>query len=136
MILLLAKKDGNAIAGLILFKFKNRLSAEFAVSDESFRDLSPNHFLFWDAIKLAYNEGCEIFDFGRTSPKNKSLMDFKKRWGTKVVELPQFFYPQKEAEKAGCVEESWKYEAMSKLCEKAPDCIQEFIGNFCYRHLG
>lgn len=134
--LLLAEKNNKSIAALIIFKFKDRVSAEFAVSDERFRDLSANHFLFWKAIKMAYEEGYKIFDFGRTSSSNESLMDFKRRWGTEVIDLPQFFYPKNKIGKKVINEESWKYEIMSKACKEAPDCLLQIIGNFCYRHLG
>lgn len=64
IIMLMAEKEGKGIASLILFKFKNRVSAEFAASDEAYKHFSPNHFLFWEAIKLAYREGYKIIDFG------------------------------------------------------------------------
>lgn len=136
MHLLLAQKDGKSIASLLLFQFKERLSAEFAASDETFKDFSPNHFLFWEAIKRAYGMGCKVFDFGRTSPENASLMDFKGRWGTEVVDLPVFYYPASVAEEMGSKEESWKYKVASKLCKDAPDGLQKVVGGFIYRHLG
>lgn len=136
MHLLLAQKDGESIASLLLFQFKDRLSAEFAASDETFKDFSPNHFLFWEAIKMAYGMGCKVFDFGRTSPDNTSLMDFKGRWGAEVIDLPAFYYPASVAEEMGCKEESWKYKVASKVCKGAPDGLQKAVGGFFYRHLG
>ena len=134
--LLIAEKDGTALASLILFKFRDRVSAEFAASDETYRDLSPNHFLFWEAIKSAYEGGYKIFDFGRTSPDNKSLMDFKRHWGTTLIDLPQYYYPRHAAEKLANVEESLSYKLVKKLCEKVPDFALKQIGNLCYKHLG
>lgn len=134
--LLLALKDERKIAGLLQFKFRDRVSVEFAVSDERYRNLSPNHFLFWEAIKLAHEEGYKIFDFGRTSPSNKNLMDFKRRWGTKVIDLPLFLYPPEAADETVNREGTWKYRLVSKMCRSSPDSFQEAIGNFCYRHLG
>ena len=130
------RKDGNAISSIILFKFKDRVSAEFAASDEKFRDMSPNHYLFWEAIKLAYAEEYKIFDFGRTSPLNKSLMDFKMRWGTEVVDLPQFFYPKEACLQISKMEESGRYKLAKYLTAKAPDFTQQLIGKFFYCHLG
>ena len=134
--LLFALKDERKIAGLLQFKFGERVSVEFAVSDERYRNLSPNHFLFWEAIKLAHQEGYKIFDFGRTSPSNRSLMEFKGRWGAKVIDLPVFLHPPEAADEIIKREETWKYRFVSKLCSSAPDSFQEAIGNFCYRHLG
>ena len=134
--LLLAEKNGGTIGGLILLKFKDRVSVDFAASDDKFTSMSPNHLLFWEAIRLAYEEGYRIFDFGRTSPNNKNLMDFKRRWGTQVIDLPLFYYPKMVAGEMGQQEETWKYKLMSKVCKDAPSSVQKIIGNFCYRHLG
>jgi len=134
--LLIAEKDGVEIAGLILFRYRKRVSAEYAAFDEKYRDLSPNHYLFWQAIKSAYEEGHEVFDFGRTSPSNASLMEFKSRWGTKVMELPQFYYPKEVSFRLSQRENSWKYRAVRKLCTSGPDRFQKTMGDFCYKHLG
>lgn len=134
--LLLAVKDTKAIAGLILFKFKERVSAEVIASDNTYRDLSPNHYLFWEAIKLAYNEAYKIFDFGRTSPNNYRLMDFKKRWGTKIVDLPQYYYSRQGSKRFAETESSIGYRLMRTICKNAPAFASHRIGRFCYRHLG
>jgi len=136
IVLFLAEKDSRFIAALLLFKFKERVSAEFAASDQAYKNMSPNHYLFWEAIQLAHEGGYKIFDFGRTSPKNKGLMDFKRRWGTKVIDLPMFYYPKQEAEHTAQNEESRKFKLVSKICRDAPNFAQGIIGNFCYRHLG
>ncbi len=134
--LLLAEKDGLPLASLILFKFRDRVSAEFAASDETFKNLSPNHYLFWEAIKSAHEDGYRIFDFGRTSPDNKSLMDFKRHWGTQVIDLPQHYYPKRIAEELSCEKASRSYRFVKKLCKTAPEFAFERIGGICYRHLG
>ena len=136
MALLLVEKEGKTIASLILFKFKERVSADFAASDETFKDLSPNHLLFWEAIKSAYGEGYKIFDFGRTSPNNDSLMDFKRHWGTKIIDLPKYFYPKSTSKKNAQRENSVGYNLIKKICKNAPDSFVPLIGHFCYRHLG
>ncbi len=86
---LMAEKDGRAVAGLMVFKFKDRVSAEISVSDTDYQHSSPNHLLFWEAR----TEGYSIFDFGRTAPGNSSLMNFKSRWGTEVSETPHYYFP-------------------------------------------
>ena len=89
----IAQKDGRPIAAIMLLTFKDRVSVEFSAIDESFKQYSPTHFLFWEAIKWASGRGFQVIDFGRTSPNNTSLMEFKERWGTECVDLPQFFHP-------------------------------------------
>ncbi|MCP4990672.1 MAG: GNAT family N-acetyltransferase [Colwellia sp.] len=59
--LFLAEHKGKTIAGVLLFKYKERISAEYSVLDNKFLSLSPCHFLFWEVIKSAYEEGYKIF---------------------------------------------------------------------------
>ena len=90
--ILAAELDGRQVAGILLLKYRERVSVEYSVHDERYRDLSPVHFLFWEAMKMSRAGGYRIFDLGRTAASNKSLMDFKRRWGTQVVDLPEFHF--------------------------------------------
>ncbi len=130
-----AMKDDKFAAALLLFRFKDRVSAEYLGWNSAYSEMSPNHFLFWEAIKAAYADGFKVFDFGRTSPLSESLMDFKSRWGTEIVELPQLYYPAVQADALSHAN-SRKYMIINKLCRTSPDFIYPLLGNFCYRHLG
>ena len=135
--ILIAQKDGQSIAALLLLTFKDRVSVEFAASNEAFRCYSPIHYLFWEAIKLAHEKGFRIFDFGRTSPNNVSLMDFKERWGTESIDLAHFYYPRQVADGNDRKEENWKYSIIHELISlKIPPAFKKFIGAMCYRHMG
>ena len=136
MVLLLAERNNITLAGLILFKFKDRVSAEFLASDEQYLNVSPNHLLFWEAIKSAYDEGYKIFDFGRTSPYNETLISFKNRWGTTVADLPQFCYPKKLSENIADRETSTSYKLINKICRNSPESVCKLLGQICYKHLG
>lgn len=131
---LFAEKDGRKTSSLFLFRFRDRVSAEYLGWDEEFSEMSPNHFVFWEAIKAAHADGFKVFDFGRTSPASESLMEFKSRWGTQVSELPQVYYPL--AGNGSALAASRKYIIIHKLCQSSPEFIYPLLGNFCYRHLG
>lgn len=129
---------GKPVAGLVVFQFKNRVSAEFITADEKYGHLHPSHFLYWQAIKFSSEQGLEVFDFGRTSPNNVGLMAFKQRWGTKVCELPQYWYPCSINGGAllANAEHSLKYRAIKFLTRKSPRALLPYLGELCYRHLG
>ena len=133
--ILLAEKDGKAISGLLLFKFKDRVSAEAIGSDDNYNHLSPNHLLFWEAIHSAWAQGFKIFDFGRTSPENHTLMEFKNRWGTHIVDLPIYFYPGNKFSKSLIKERTNAYKLTQKLCQITPLQAYEFLGKIIYSHL-
>ena len=135
--LLLAEKEGRPIAAVLLLTYRDRVTVEFAASDESFLCYSPIHFLFWEAIKLACAGRYRIIDFGQTSPNNQSLMEFKSRWGAKCIDLPHYFFPAEAAAADSRREETWKYIALRKLLAlPMPSLARRSIGIFCYRHLG
>jgi hypothetical protein len=134
--LLVALKDQTPIAAIIVFTFNRRVSIEFAASDDNYWQVSPNHFLFWEAIQRAHAQGAEVVDFGRTSPTNTSLMDFKRRWGTQAAVIPQYYYPADQVPQIEDEGESLQHKVVQYLCRKAPVSMLPAIGKFCYRHLG
>jgi serine/alanine adding enzyme len=109
---------------------------EFEAWNRNRRNLSPNHFLIWEAIKLFHSEGYPILDFGRTSIRNVSLIDFKRRWGTEAVDLPSFFYPANSQGTRVDREDTTSYKLMRRVCKRAPNWALNFLGEFAYRHLG
>ena len=135
--ILLGLFEDNAIAGQLLFKYNGRISVEATGGNDDYRKISPNHFLFWEGIKLACAEGYKIYDFGRTSIHNTTLMDFKKRWGTTETDLYTYYYDHGE-NKIGTAsrETSLSYTLMRYMCQKAPGPVQPMLSHFCYRHLG
>jgi hypothetical protein len=134
--LIFACKDGKPLAGLLLLKYKKRVSAEWAASDETYKQISPNQFLFWEAIKDSKEKGFEIFDFGRTSVSNKGLMDFKNRWGALCSDMFEIYYPGEQHVKAESGETAFVKRTLSKVCRVAPDFLLETLGSIIYKHIG
>ena len=136
MELLLVYKDDVAVAGVILFKYKSRVSVEFLAINAAYNQYSPAHFLFWNTIKKSCLSGYRILDFGRTSALNKPLMEFKSHWGTEVSDLPSFFYPKLPIHSIGLLEDAVMHRIFKYVCGNAPDPALAYLGDFCYRHLG
>jgi hypothetical protein len=134
--LLLALYKGNPVAVSLLLKFREAVTVEFGCDLIEYRRLCPNHFLDWEAIQLACREGFKLFSFGRTSPRNTGLMTYKERWGTRVEDLVQYFYPESFADTGEEKESSWQYRLIRTICRKAPDPLFQMIGKCIYRHLG
>jgi len=134
--LLLAQFEKKTIAGIILFEYKDRVSAEFAASSEAYKNISPNHFLFWHAINLAYKKGYSLFDFGRTSINNQPLLDFKRHWGTISIDLPNYIYSRNGKIDLKSSEEKISYKMAKRISKLIPLQAYRVFGEFCYRHLG
>ena len=134
--ILLAEFEGSIIAAHFLLQFSGRVSAEAVGWDIGHSRTSPNHFLFWEGIRSACENGFRIYDFGRTSPNNRHLMNFKKRWGTQVADLHSFCHPLRSYSGIVDRESSRAYKLARLAYRKAPDFSYPLIGKLCYRHLG
>ncbi len=134
--LTLAILNQDVAAAQIFFKYKDRVSMEFEAWDFRFRNISPNHFLIWEEIKDSYQEGYLTFDFGRTSIRNVSLMDFKRRWGSSVVDLPKFIYPLERSAQFSENDSNLTYRIARVVFQHSPDLISKTLGKLLYKHLG
>ena len=133
---LLLELDKTPVASMMFFKFGNRVSVEALGWDKKFTKLHAVKALYWEAIKTAHSEGYKIFDFGRTDPLNKSLMDFKSRWGTYVTDLPVFIYPQSAAKRNTASRMKPLALRLQKILFGMPQPFYGWISGFCYRHMG
>ena len=134
--LLMAEYDQRPVSCLLLFRYKDRVSAEFEAYDDAYIPLSPNHFLFWHAIRSACENGYRVFDFGRTSAANEGLLAFKRRWGTEEAPLSEFFAPAEAASKPGSWPATWEYRLAQTVIRHCPAAAARSLGGFCYHHLG
>ncbi len=131
-----ARHQGRALGFILLLQFKGRVSWECIGEDPGFRTLNPTYFLVWQAIQQSYDEGGKIFDFGRTSPQNHGLMDFKRRWGTLMCELPEFLLLLKGSAPKERSEASTAYRLVRAVTPRLPKKAVVLLGELCYRHMG
>jgi hypothetical protein len=136
LILLLAKHKNRIASGIVFFQFNGRFSAEWEGWDTSFGNINPNHFIFWEGIKLAHKNENRIFDFGITSPTNEGLVTFKNRWGTEVVDFHRYYYSLDASKTYLESETSLKQKVIEGICRKSPSKLYELFGIFCFRHMG
>jgi lipid II:glycine glycyltransferase (peptidoglycan interpeptide bridge formation enzyme) len=61
--LLLAEVEGEAVAGLILFRFALTAWYMYGASTSRHRKLMPNHLLQWEAMRWAKAQGCTTYDW-------------------------------------------------------------------------
>jgi hypothetical protein len=136
MDVILAKFDNRIIAGVVNFKFKDRVSGEFESWDRHYRDHSPVHFVIWESIKKAHREGYTVFDMGRTLRSSISLLKFKERWGTKVDTLPKYFYQNGALPSLEKNEDSFIFRVIQQTSKILPTTLFPQFGRFIYKHMG
>jgi serine/alanine adding enzyme len=87
--IVLARRGGLTIGGLIAIRFKDRLTVPWAACLERYFPLCPNMLLYWDTLRTACAEDVRQFDFGR-STRGSGTYRFKRQWG--AVEEQLFWY--------------------------------------------
>lgn len=129
----LVEYGGKVIAGAILLKFGNSFHLEYSASDQQFLKLCPNQMLIWECIKMAIENGAETFDFGRSALSNKSLVEFKERWGAERRQLSYYLFPKIEEVET---EKGPVRNALELVNRKLPVFLLRLEGRLVYPHLG
>ena len=95
--LLMATKNGETIAGLLLFSYDRITYYMYAGSDKLGKKLFAPTLITWEAIKLAKKRGSKIFDFEGVYDERFPLKSwlgftrFKKSFGGQEVSFPGCF---------------------------------------------
>lgn len=136
--LYLARSGKQPVGGVLIFKFRNCWIAEYS---GHFDNAPPgtDQLLYWHAIRAAKADRADHFSFGRTSPDNTGLLEYKRRWATVEDELTDFVWssePDESHRGSHLGSHSDGAYAIARLFQRAPASIRRYLGDFCYRHLG
>jgi hypothetical protein len=130
----LARHEGTAIAGAVFFVFGRVGVFKFGASRCRDQHLRGNNLVMWEAIRWLSRRGCELLDFGRTSPSNEGLRRFKLGWRTTERAIEYFEYDfQRAAYVAGQGaerERRW----FNAIFRHAPIRFSRLAGLLLYRH--
>jgi len=132
--ILLAFYDSKAVASSLFLMCNNTIHYKYNASDPDYmKKISPNHSLTYQAIREGCERGFTGFDFGRTSRDNLGLMRYKNMWGSKVFDIPHYYYPQIKGA-SSTEESSGLYRGMTHSWRLLPSPIIEKIGPLIYKH--
>ena len=98
--LFIAEYEGQALAGLILFRFGEKVWYMYGASRDLHRNLMPNHLLQWEAMRWAKAQGCTVYDmwgapdiFDESDPL-WGVYKFKEGFGSQFVpHIGAYDYP-------------------------------------------
>jgi predicted N-acyltransferase len=83
---IIARHEGRPIAGMLTLRHRDEVCVPYASSLASHRHLFPIDAVYWEAIRLAWEEGAKRFGFGR-SLEGSGPARYKGRWGAIGVPL-------------------------------------------------
>jgi len=130
---MLAILDNKPISSAIFLHYKGTMFYKYGASYTEYLKYRPNNLIFWQAINWGIKNNFRSLDFGRVSPDNKGLMNFKRHWGAEEFNLPYYYYPGVKGI-SSMKQSSLKYRVATSILRKTPTKLLEELGNKFYRY--
>lgn len=133
---LMITHEGKDVAGVMNFYFRDEVLPYYGGSTSASRNIKGvNHFMYWELMRRSSEQGCRVFDFGR-SKKGTGPYSFKKNFGFEPQPLPYEYYLVKSDSVPELNPLNPKYRLMVETWSKLPLPVANFIGPFIARSLG
>ena len=126
-----AEYEGKIISSVFNLLYKQTYTYEYGATDSNFLNLHPSHFLLDHSIKNALSKNFKYFDFGRTENSNIGLSDFKKRWGTRRINLNYFSIPN--SNKISPIKNDYLKNVASAIIHLTPKPLYRVAGQIMYK---
>ena len=133
---LMITHQGRDVAGVLSFYFRDEVLPYYGGSVADARNIKgTNDFMYWELMRRSREQGCAVFDFGR-SKKGTGPFKFKKNWGFTPADLPYQYYLVKSKAVPELNPLNPKYRLMVNTWSKLPLPVANFIGPFLAKSLG
>ncbi len=132
---LMVTHQGEDIAGVMSFYFRNEVLPYYGGSRPVARRLKGNDFMYWELMRRSGEEGIEIFDYGR-SKQGTGSYSFKKNWGFTPEPLHYQYHLVKAKEIPEVNPTNPKYQLFIRAWKKLPLPVANTIGPWLARSLG
>ncbi len=119
-------RQGIPAAASFLLAYNQRMEIPWASSIRQLNRYSPNMLLYWQSLKLAIEQGCRLFDFGRCTPGTGTYR-FKKQWGAEEKAL-YWYYVQEADTLPELSPQNPKFELAIRLWSRLPVALTRLIG--------
>ncbi len=130
----LVKKDGGTLGGLISMIFKDTMYVPWASSLREYAPFCPNMLLYWDTLRRACTGGLSCFDFGR-STRGSGTYRFKRQWGAEDAQLFWYTIPLDGQRTRTLSTDDGKGLAVRWLWSRLPVGITRLLGPRIRRYL-
>jgi FemAB-related protein (PEP-CTERM system-associated) len=119
--------DGAPIAAVITYATRGDVEVPWASSIREHNSLCPNHLLYGSVIERALATGCDVLDFGRSTP-HEGTYKFKEQWGAEPVALHWEYWLEPGTDLPDTSPANAKYRMAIALWKKLPLAIASWIG--------
>ncbi|MBP1202560.1 FemAB-related protein (PEP-CTERM system-associated) [Duganella sp. 1411] len=126
---------GEVVSSVLSFHFRGEILPYYGGGGEAARKLAANDFMYWEVMRRACEDGCRLFDFGRSKLGTGSFA-YKKNWGFE----PQPLHYECQLHRAGRVGDVQPLNPRFRLLIKAwrllPLPLANALGPHIVRQLG
>jgi len=134
-VLVVRTAEGEAVAAVMSFYFRDEVLPYYAGDVTKARDLGANDFKYWELMRRACERGLKVFDFGR-SKRDTGSFDFKKNWGFEPTPLHYEFCLYTRDSVPQNNPANPKYRLAIDVWRRLPRRLVNAIGPLLARHLG
>jgi FemAB-related protein (PEP-CTERM system-associated) len=120
-------KDGQMVAGVLTFVFKDILMPYFGGGMREYFHYAINDFMYWELMKYGCENGYKLFDFGR-SKKDTGSFHFKRHWGFEPTELPYGCYLVNSEKVPNVSPVNPKYQLLINMWKRLPLPMANWLG--------
>jgi len=132
---LMITHQGQDIAGVMSFYFKDQVLPYYGGSVAQARALKGNDFMYWELMRRSGEQGVRIFDYGR-SKEGTGPYSFKKNWGFTPETLSYEYFLVKSKAMPDINPLNPKYRFFVNSWKKLPLPVANFVGPLLSKSLG
>lgn len=133
---LMITHGGRDIAGVLNFYFRDEVIPYYGGSTAEARTVKGvNHFMYWELMRCSREQGCTLFDFGR-SKAGTGPFSFKKNFGFQPEPLPYEYYLVSSRRVPDVNPLNPKYRLLVNTWSRLPLSVANLIGPPLARSLG
>jgi len=134
-VLTVVDAQGVAVSSVMSFYFRDEVLPYYAGDAPAARAAAGNDFKYWELMRRACEQGCKVFDYGRSKVDTGSFA-FKKNWGFKPCPLNYEYRLYKRDSVPQNNPANPKYRAFIALWRRLPKPLANTLGPHIVRSLG
>jgi serine/alanine adding enzyme len=132
-IVLVRVADRPAAAGFLL-RHRENMEIPWASSLREFNGIGVNMLLYWEALRFSIEQGCRVFDFGRSSVDSGTYR-FKRQWGAEPRQLYWHYWLSGGGELPELNPNNPKFRLAIQVWRKLPLAVANRLGPPIVRNL-
>ncbi|MBV7534758.1 FemAB family PEP-CTERM system-associated protein [Duganella sp. sic0402] len=129
------EKKQQAICAVLSFRFRDEILPYYGGGGEQARKLAGNDFMYWEVMRRACDDGCTLFDFGRSKYGSGSFA-FKKNWGFEPQALQYDYQLYRGRQLKDLQPLNPRFKMLIRGWRLLPLPLANLIGPHIVRHLG